>query len=108
MADLTQLYGELEALSTPQKITTLLRLLNQNTDLNVYHFGIIQRLKSGEGYDADGPLTLERLQIIGNEVKVIKPKPVKETKASKNGKGGVKDIPLAEQPAEEQPEVVEA
>jgi hypothetical protein len=100
MADLTQLAGEMIGKNIQDNITTLMKLLNQNVDLNVYHFNIIQRLKSGEVYDADGPLTLDRIQIVGTEVKVLKPKPASVVKT--NGRGDTKDVPpLTEQPAEE-------
>jgi hypothetical protein len=48
MADMTQLMGELVGGGIQQHITTLLRLLNQKVDENVYHHGIILQLMNGE------------------------------------------------------------
>ena len=102
MADLTQITGDLIGENIKNNITTLMKLLNQNVDLNVYHHGIIVQLKIAEMVGG-ALLTLDRIQIVDNQVKILPPKLVAEPKAKKNGKVETKDVP----PLVEQPEEVE-
>jgi hypothetical protein len=93
MADMTQLMGEMLGKNIQDNITTLMKLLNQNVDSNVYHHGILRALKSAEAYDSGGPLTLDRIQVTAdNTVKILAPRPVKDKKADKNGKGATQEL----------------